>query len=82
MYGAITLVGGVVSSMLGGLMGDKLSEKTKMGNSWVLIAGCALGLPCFVASVLLKNNFWACCAFIGLKTLLGENWFAPSLTLV
>lgn len=82
VYGAITLIGGVLSSLLGGLLGDKLSQKTPMGNAWVLLGGAALGLPFFIGSVMLTNSFWPCLVLLGLKTFLGENWFAPSMTMV
>ena len=76
------VVGGLVSSVSGGVISDKLSIKDSMGLANVCIYGSVLGMPMFILSVLIIKNFWLSMFFYALKTLFSENWWSTSLTMV
>ena len=76
------ILGGLISSVSGGIISDKLSIKDSMGISKVCMYGSILGLPMFVLSVFITNNFWLSIFFYGLKVLLSENWWSTSMTMI
>ena len=54
----IVLFGGMTSSFLGGLMGDKYIDKHPRAYSNICMFGSLIAWPFMVASVLITNNFW------------------------
>lgn len=76
------VVGGLVSSISGGIISDKLSVKDSMGLANVCMYGSILGMPMFILSVLIIKNFWLSMFFYALKTMFSENWWSTSLTMI
>lgn len=82
VYSVINMFCGFVSSLAGGLISDKFGNGKPMFKAWVCIAGNLLALPCFIASVMITNNFWLSISFTALRFLFGEPWRSPSVTMI
>lgn len=54
--GATTVVGGLVGTILGGLLGDRLEKRKAGGGIWLSAWGLSLAAPFMIASTLLENR--------------------------
>lgn len=78
----IVLFGGMTSSLLGGIMADKYSEKNPRAYANICILGSLLAWPFFFASVLITNNFWLSIGCTAARYLIGENFWSPAITMI
>jgi len=80
---AVVAVGGVLSSLLGGYISDKLSAPKDpsvkpRARAWVPAVGSILAAP-FWAAFILTNDPGAAAVFLFFEYLTAECWFGPTL---
>ena len=79
---AITLCGGMFSSMVGGFLSDKYGKKNNLAYSRIAQIGALIAWPFFTMSVLTTNNFWISVLGTLGKYVFGENWWSPNMTMI
>ena len=82
LYCLCVAIGGLISSISGGLLADKFGPKNPKAYSRICIIGSLLATPCFAASVLLTNNFHLAMFLTFLKYLFGECFWSPNITMI
>ncbi|KAJ1435295.1 major facilitator superfamily domain-containing protein, partial [Ochromonadaceae sp. CCMP2298] len=81
---AIVAGGGILSSLLGGWISDRLanpvdpSSTRPLARSWVSAVGSLLAAPCW-AGFVLASTPEAAAGFLFLEYLVAECWFGPTL---
>lgn len=78
----IVLFGGMTSSLLGGIMADKYSEKHPRAYANICTLGSLLAWPFMIASVLITQNFWLSIGLTAARYFIGENFWSPSITMI
>jgi MFS family permease len=73
---------GVMSSLIGGYLADKYSQKSHSAYSNICVAGSLLAFPFFTLAVLQRGNFWLAMVCIAMKYLLGECFWAPNIAMI
>ena len=79
---AILFFCGLTSSMGGGILADKLQNKYPDATSKICMYGSLIGMPLFLISVLVTNNFWLSIAATALRYILSETYWSPNITLL
>jgi nitrate/nitrite transporter NarK len=82
LFGLIVASGGVVSSILGGVLADKYGPSNPKAYSRICIWGSLLAAPTVIASVLIKNNFYLAMGLFYLDILIGECFWSPNITMI
>jgi nitrate/nitrite transporter NarK len=82
LYCLCVATGGLVSSLLGGVLADKFGPKNPKAYSKICMASCAIAWPIYVTAVLTSNNFYLAMACTYLKYLLGECFWSPNITMI
>jgi MFS family permease len=80
---AIVALGGILSSLLGGWLSDRLANPADpsarpQARSWVSAVGSLLAAPCW-AGFVLASTPEAAAGFLLLEYLVAECWFGPTL---
>mmetsp|Transcript_10536 Transcript_10536/g.17677 ORF Transcript_10536/g.17677 Transcript_10536/m.17677 type:complete len:179 (+) Transcript_10536:1069-1605(+) len=78
---AALTVFGFTSSVLGGILCDKLQKKSHMAKSQVIMFGNFASLPLILAAVL-TSNFWVAMSCFALKVLVSGSYYAPAVTMM
>ena len=78
-YGAILLVGGVAGIWLGGVLGDRLGQRSKAAYALVPSAAFALTVP-FLAAGLLTPSLGVAFVVFLVPTALGLVWLGPVIS--
>ena len=73
---------GVMSSIIGGTLADKLSRKSDTAYSKICVTGSLMALPFFTYAFLSNGNFWLAMLCISMKYLLGECFWAPNIAMI
>lgn len=74
---------GLVSSLTGGILSDKLEQKGYlMSKAYICVVSAVLGIPTIMMCCLLQNNFWLSMAGLGLEYLVAECWLSPCITML
>ena len=82
MINALALtVFGFSSSLIGGILGDKLEYKTKMIKSMIIIIGNTLATPLLAAAVF-TNNFWVAMVSACSMILVSGAYYGPAVTMM
>ncbi len=68
LFGGITVVSGIIGTLAGGWLGDRLKQRTPAGQLYVSAAGFVLGAP-LTAAALCAPSLTFCLAAIGLAEL-------------
>ncbi len=68
LFGAITVVSGIIGTVAGGWLGDRLKQRTPAGQLYVTAAGFVLGAP-LAAIAILSPSLPLCLSAIGLAEL-------------
>lgn len=79
----IVAIGGLLSSLLGGYLSDRLTAGNNLtgrprARAWVPAVGSALAAPTWAMFVLSDNPQWAA-VFLFFEYLVAECWFGPTL---
>ena len=83
MVNALSLaIGGLISSLAGGIISDKLESKNLLAKSWVCIASSLIAFPLTALCCLIRGNFWLSMSAITLKTLLSSSFTSPAMTMM
>jgi hypothetical protein len=69
------------SNVLGGYLSDKLSPIDARYRAWVPMIGCLLSIPAW-AYVVSTDSFSTAMVCLGVKYLVGECWFGPTVTIL
>ena len=70
---------GLISAVSGGVMAEKWGKKSYARICWL---GSALAWPFCVLGLLTTYNFGLAIAMLFLRYLLGENYWAPNLSMI
>lgn len=82
MLNALALtVFGFSSSLIGGILGDKLENKTMMIKSLIIIIGNTLSTPLLAAAVF-TSNFWVAMISCSLMILVSGAYYGPAVTMM
>ena len=73
---------GFISSIMGGIICDRYSDKSPMTMAWVCVIGQCLSIPFTLGMFLLTNNFWAAILCLCFKYLFAESWQTASITMM
>jgi nitrate/nitrite transporter NarK len=79
---AILAICGLSSSLIGGLLSDRLEKKSRMTKSLICIIGALIGLPAIAICTLTTNNFYVSIFFMAVKYLVAESWMPPAITMM
>mmetsp|Transcript_14925 Transcript_14925/g.35177 ORF Transcript_14925/g.35177 Transcript_14925/m.35177 type:complete len:318 (+) Transcript_14925:807-1760(+) len=76
-------VGGLVSSLVGGRLADRLAESSlgASARAWVVAASCILAVPAWLA-VIGAGTFQAAMTFLFVEYLVAEMWFGPTISIL
>ena len=72
---------GVSSSVIGGIISDKLEKKSYMAKANIIMGGNILAIPLVAAAVLSQNFYFALTAF-ALKIFVSGSYHAPAITMM
>jgi MFS family permease len=75
-------IGGLISSMAGGIIADKMEAKDYRAKSWVCIVSSLMAFPLTAICCLIRGNFWLSMSAIILKTLLASCFMSPAMTMI
>jgi MFS family permease len=82
MINALALaVFGFSSSLLGGVLGDKLEKKTLMIKSLIIMFGNTFATPLLAAAVF-TSNFWLAIVCASLMILVSGAYYGPAVTMM
>ena len=82
MMSIIVVSCGVMSSLIGGYLADKYSQKSDRAYSTICVTGSLMAIPFFTYAFLSNGNFWLAMACVSLKYLLGECFWAPNIAMI
>lgn len=69
------------ATLSGGVMADKFS-KNPMAYSRICQVGSLIGIPTFLASMFLTNNFWLSMLATCIRYFLSETYWSPNITMI
>lgn len=75
-------IGGLISSLAGGIIADRFESKSLMTKSYVCIVSSLMAFPLTALSCLGFGNFWFAITAISLKTLLSASFTSPAMTMM
>jgi Na+/melibiose symporter-like transporter len=75
-------VGGLVASLAGGIMADKLEKKSYMSKAMICISGCILSVPLIALGTLTTGNFYLSVLCYALKVLVSGTYSGPAITMI
>eukprot|EP00802_Teleaulax_amphioxeia_P012435 Tamp_12477.p1 GENE.Tamp_12477~~Tamp_12477.p1 ORF type:complete len:525 (+),score=24.13 Tamp_12477:3-1577(+) len=75
----IILVGGCTSSILGGILADKLARVDPRARLWVPALGCFLAIP-LICGTVFANTFHTAMVLFFLHFIIAECWLGPTLS--
>ncbi|WP_374411134.1 spinster family MFS transporter [Novosphingobium colocasiae] len=78
---SITIVGGVIGLLLGGVLCDRLGARNKGAYGYVPSIGFVIGMP-FMLAAALASGLPATVAFLLLPQVAGVMWMAPAVSSV
>ena len=81
LFSIQTVIVGIISSVFGGVLGDKFGAKDPSIYSKIAIGSSALALPCFLVSVLC-NNFPLAAIMTNLCYLFGEASWGNAINMI
>lgn len=73
---------GLVASLAGGILADKLEKKTKWAKAGICMTGCALSLPLIALGTLTTGNFYLSVLCYALKVLVSGTYSGPAITMI
>lgn len=73
---------GLVASLMGGILADKLEAKTKWAKAYICMTGCALSLPLIALGTLSTGNFYLSVLCYALKVLVSGTYSGPAITMI
>ena len=77
------MIGGVISTLVCGILGDTLESKSRKAKAWIAIIGSALAIPAMAGCCLFEGvNFYVSLGFLALKFIFSEGWMAPTITMM
>lgn len=82
MMSIIVVSCGVMSSLIGGYLADKYSQKSDRAYSMICVIGSLMAIPFFTYAFLSGGNFWLCLLCVSMKYLLGECFWAPNIAMI
>jgi MFS family permease len=75
-------VGGLISSLLGGIISDFYEKNDLMAKSKVCMYSSLFAFPLTALCCLITKNFWFSITMITLKTLLSASFTSPAMTMM
>ena len=82
IFPLLVLTCGFSSSLVGGMICDKLGKNNPMTKSNVCVIGNLIAFPLMTTALLLKNNFYLSIGLIGARYFAGEVWKSPNITMI
>jgi hypothetical protein len=83
LYNALIVAGmGFSSTIIGGILSDKLEKKSRMTKARICMIGSALGIPAILACTLITGNFYLSLFAMAIKYLVSECWMSPAITMM
>lgn len=73
---------GLVASLAGGILADKLEKRTKWAKAGICMTGCALSLPLIALGTLTTGNFYLSVLCYALKVLVSGTYSGPAITMI
>lgn len=73
---------GLVASLAGGILADRLEKKTKWAKAAICMTGCALSLPLIALGTLTTGNFYLSVLCYALKVLVSGTYSGPAITMI
>ena len=73
---------GLVASLAGGIMADKLEKKSYMSKAMICISGCILSVPLIALGTLTTGNFYLSVLCYALKVLVSGTYSGPAITMI
>ena len=77
----ILSVGGLLSSVIGGIIADKYEKKSYMTKAYICMAGTILACPLMAIATLQTSNFWLSMACHALITLTSAAFSGSAITM-
>jgi len=72
---------GLSSSIIGGIISDKLEKKSYMAKTGLILFGNLLSIP-LVILAMLTSNFYLAISLMSVKILISGAYLSPSLTMM
>ena len=76
------LTAGMISSLTGGIIGDRIGSRNHLNLSRICYLGAALAGPFIMAGTLITHNFFLALGCIILRVLIGEVFWGPSMSMI
>lgn len=80
--GLIIAVAGIISALMGGIIGDMFEARSKMTKALVCIGSSVISIPLIALCTLNTTSFYTSLFFFGLRRLIGEAWLSPGITMM
>ena len=78
----LVLGAGMISSLTGGIIGDRIGSKDELNLSKICYFGASMALPFIVSGTLITGNFFLALSCIILRVLFGESFWGPSMSMI
>lgn len=78
---ALTICG-LIASLAGGILADKLEKNSYWSKAWICIIGCVLSVPLIALGTLQTNNFYLSVLCYALKVLVSGTYSGPAITMI
>lgn len=79
---AILSIGGIVASLISGILADKLESKSYWSKGIICMVGQSLAVPFLCLATLQNSNFWlSMCAYAS-YFLIGSTYVGPAITMM
>lgn len=76
------LLAGIISSITGGIIGDKIAGKHLLNLSRICYTSAALALPFVLGSTLVTSNFYVAITCVIMRVLIAESFWGPSVSMI
>ena len=72
----------MISSLTGGIIGDRIAASNHLNLSRICYMGAACASPFIMAGTLITGNFFLALSCIILRVLIGECFWGPSMSMI
>lgn len=76
------LVPTTIGAIIGGVISDKLEDRSYMSKAWIVIISNFISSPFAFQAFMSQDNFWYSVGAVNFQWFLSEAWFAPTLVML
>lgn len=78
----LVLAAGMISTLAGGIIGDKIASKNRLNLSRICYIGAIIASPFIILSSLITHNFYLAISCVVIRVLIAESCWGPSMSMI